>query len=114
VAISRLVDKLKEKGLTGPELLEWIPVYGAIYGVFNVKRELRPIEFGKLKQTIFKFENEIRERSEKKAYLVPRLINHYFWLIDHYTGTGEEKSKIQEVLLKLKTLDPIVYKEFIQ
>ena len=111
-AINRLVDRLREKGFTEPELSEWIPVYGAIYGVFNVKRELRPIEFGQLKQRIFKFENDLRENKDKKGFLVARLINHYFWLIDHYINIGEEKAKIDEVLLKIKNLDPVIYKEY--
>jgi tetratricopeptide (TPR) repeat protein len=113
-AMNRLIAKLKEKGFTEPELSEWIPVYATIFGVFNVKRELRPIEFGQLKQRIFKFENDVKENKEKKAFLVPRLINHYFWLIDHYINTGEEKAKIDEVLLKIKSLDPVVYKEYTQ
>ena len=110
--IQRLIDKLKEKGLSGQDLAEWIPVYGVIYGVFNVKRELRPIEFGKLKQSIFKYENDLRETNIPERYLIPRLIKHYFWLIDHYVSTGEAKSKIDEVLAKVKKLDPVIYKEY--
>ena len=34
-----LIRRVREKGYTGPELHEWIPVYGVVYGVFNVKRE---------------------------------------------------------------------------
>ena len=112
--IHRLTEKLESKGLGESEIAEWIPVYGTIYGVFNIKRELRPIEFGKLKQTIFKYENDIRQRGDKPGSLLPRLINHYFWLIDHYISTGEEKEKIEEILAKLKNLDPVIYKEYTQ
>ena len=80
--ICRLIDELKLKGYSGRELKEWIPVYAIIFGVFNVKRELRPIEYGKLKQTIYSLKNELHD-SEEKGLLVPKLINHYFWLIDH-------------------------------
>ncbi len=113
-ALNRLIDRLKEKGFAEPELSEWIPVYGTIFGIFNVKRELRPIEFGKLKQRIFKFENDVRENKDKKGFLVARLINHYFWLIDHYIDTSEEKAKIDEVLAKIKNLDAVIYKEYTQ
>ena len=113
-AIERLSAKLREKGFAAPELLEWVPVYGTIFGVFNVKRELRPIEFGKLKQNIFRFESELKNKGEKTGFIVPRLINHYFWLIDHYQSTGEEKQRIDEVLEKLKNLDPVIYKEYTQ
>ena len=40
---------------------EWIPVYGAIWGVFSVKREMKPLEFGKLKQAIYQLEKECAE-----------------------------------------------------
>ncbi len=110
----RLIDKLKGKGFNEPELAEWIPVYGTIYGVFNIKRELRPIEFGKLKQSIFKYQNDIRKKGEKPGFLLPRLINHYFWLIDHYISAGEDKEKIEETLAKIKNLDPVIYKEYTQ
>ena len=41
-----------------------------------------------------------------------RLINHYFWLIDHYLASGEERPKIEEVLERIKALDPVVFKEY--
>ena len=110
--IHRLVDKLEEKGFSGSVLAEWIPVFGAIFGVFNVKRELRPIEFGRLKQNIFKLEIQLKEGKAQKELIVPRLIKHYFWLIDHYVTAGEEKSKIEEVLRKIQAIDPVIYKEY--
>jgi tetratricopeptide (TPR) repeat protein len=113
-AITRLVERLKKKGLTNPELAEWLPVYATIYGVFNVKRELRPIEFGKLKQRIFQYENDIRKNRDRSGTVTPRLLNHYFWLIDHYMSAGEERSRIEEVLGKIRSLDPVIYKEYTQ
>jgi hypothetical protein len=100
-------------GHKSPELEEWIPVYGVLFGIFTVKRELRAIELGKLKQSIFSLENEVRERPEEAPLLIPRLINRYFWLIDHYVNAGEEKQRIDETLLKIKVLDPTVYERYI-
>lgn len=105
--IQRLVNKLRGR-FADTELQEWIPVYATIYGLFNVKRELRPLELGKLKQAIYQLERD----SEASPGLVPRLINHYFWLIDHLQTSGEERQKIDEVLDKLKALDPEVYREY--
>jgi len=88
-------------------------VYGVLYGVFNVKRELRALEFGKLKQAIFALENELKDASaETRSVLVPRLINHYFWLIDHYVNVNDDKTRINEVLLKIKLLDTDVYNRY--
>ena len=111
--IQRLVLQVRALGYTGTDMVEWIPVYGVLYSVFNVKRELRALEFGKLKQAIFALENEIKDASdETRSVLVPRLINHYFWLIDHYVNVNDEKTRINEVLLKIKLLDTDVYNRY--
>jgi tetratricopeptide (TPR) repeat protein len=110
--ILRLLEKSKGRfGEAGPELQEWLPIYGTIYGLFNVKRELRPLELGKLKQAIYQLEREIG--GQKDSRLVPRLLNHYFWLVDHYLNSGEDRKKIEEVLSKIKELDPEIYNEYV-
>lgn len=112
VMIRRLADKLREMGYEYPELVEWIPVYGVLFGVFTIKRELRSIEYGKLRQSIYSMEVELRENPKKKAEILPRLFNRYFWLIDHYLVTKENREKIDEVLLKIKELDPALYEQY--
>ena len=95
--------------------MEWLPVYGALDGVLNVKRELKALELGKLKQSIYMLENELREKDVKnKKILVPRLINYYFWLIDHYMSGTVEKPKIDEILLRIKLLDEKIYNRYIR
>ncbi len=111
--VTRLVAKLREAGYESPELEEWVPVYGVLYGVFTVKRELRSIEYGRLKQSIYALEREHSDKRGKNELLVPRLINRYFWLIDHYLSTGEDRAKIDEVLLKLRSIDPKTYEHYI-
>lgn len=108
-----LQQKVQELGYKSPELEEWIPVYGVLLGVFNVKRELRAIELGKLKQSIFTLENELRDRPDEQHILVPRLINRYFWLIDHYVRAGEDASRIDELLLKIRVLNKAIYERYI-
>jgi tetratricopeptide (TPR) repeat protein len=135
--IQRLVAKLRER-FSEPEIRDWIPVYGTIYGLFNVKRELRPLELGKLKQAIYQLEKDVEQAAAGRspgspaagqqaglraaesglrpvsgsAAPVARLINHYFWLIDHYLASGEERQKIEEVLERIKAVDPVVFKEY--
>jgi tetratricopeptide (TPR) repeat protein len=112
--IQKLVQKIKERGVPKDEIIEWIPVYGTIFGLFNITRELRPLELGKLKQSIYILEKEIQEQPETIKVKKPRLLNHYFWLIDHFVTTGEDQSKIDEILEKIKFIDPVVYNEYIQ
>ena len=53
-------------------------MYGVVYGVLNVKRELKSLEYGKLRQSIFSLETQIEEDRELRAALAPKLINRYF------------------------------------
>lgn len=105
----RLKERTAHAGYSGDLLQEWIPVYGVLFGVFNIKRELRALEAGKLKQAVFAFEKELKEEGIENNLLVPRLINHYFWLIDHYVATNSERFRINEILLKIKLLDSTIY-----
>jgi tetratricopeptide (TPR) repeat protein len=109
--ILRLADRVRELGYQGPELLEWLPVYGAIYGVFSVKRELKLAELGKLKQAIFSLENEMRISTEKNL-LIPRLVNRYLWLIDHLENSCGDPSLIEEIMLKIKLASQVVYERY--
>jgi tetratricopeptide (TPR) repeat protein len=113
--IVRLRDKLlKEKGYKEEELREWIPVYGRLWGVFTVQRELKPIEFGRLKQSIFTLETEFRGNPERSTLLKPRLINRYLWLIDYYESKREDPDLIEEVKLKIKVTDLDIYERYIR
>jgi tetratricopeptide (TPR) repeat protein len=109
--VTRLTGKLRAMGFSGAPLAEWIPVYGAIWGAFNVRREMKPLEFGKLKQAIYQLEKDHGAGKEREL-VVPRLINRYFWLIDHYLAVGEQRGRIEEVLAKIRDLDPRVHREY--
>jgi len=110
--IRRLVAKVAELGYRGAELLEWVPVYGSLLGVFSVKRELKAVEVGKLRQSIYQLETETKEGSDERVLLVPRLINRYFWLIDHCIAAKDDRARIDEILLKVRLLDPSIYKQY--
>jgi tetratricopeptide (TPR) repeat protein len=110
--ILRLRDRVQALGYTGRELLEWIPVYGCLYGIFSIKRELKQLEVGRLKQSIFALEFALRSKQEDPGLLVPRLVNRYFWLIDHYENVQEDPQLIAETLLKIKLLDAAVYERY--
>jgi hypothetical protein len=113
--IVRLREKLlHDRKLPEEELREWIPVYGRLWGVFSVIRELKPTEFGRLKQSIFTLETECRGNPARGAILKPRLINRYFWLIDYYTSNNEDPALIEGVLLKIKTTDSEIYNRYMR
>ncbi len=112
--IQRLIQQLKDNGITGDDAREWLPVYGVIYGVFNIKRELKPLELGKLKQSIFSYENRLDEsKGDVGPETVPRLLNSYFRLIDHYVCVNEERGRIEDILRKIKRLNNEIFVEYI-
>jgi len=109
-----LIQKVQEKKYTGAVLLEWIPVYGQLFGVFNVKRKLRPQEVGKLRQEIYAKENEMKDPSCDSKLITPRLINLYFWIIDYYVLAENENSRINDILIRIKILDSEIYNLYVK
>ena len=107
-----LLEKVKELGYSEPEVAEWIPVWGCIWGVFSVKRELKPVELGRLKQSILALENELRSKSGSVPLTKPRLLNRYFWLIDYCEHNRDTSGLIDETMLKIKVIDPVVYEQY--
>lgn len=110
--IRRLIDRVASLGYSSTELAEWVPVFGNLFGVFTVKRELKAVEAGKLRQSIYQLENELKENQGARSYLIPRLINRYFWLIDYYMAVKEDRARIDEILLKIRLLDVSIYKQY--
>lgn len=110
--IKNLCEKVSKEGYANEELQEWIPVYGILLGVFNVKRLLRSQEIGKLKQDITAKENELKDPANNAKLIKPRLMTKYLWLMDYYLQTKESLKKINEILLKIKVLDPEIYRRF--
>jgi tetratricopeptide (TPR) repeat protein len=107
--ILKLRDSVSQLGYKDEVLNEWIPVYGYLWGVFSVRRELKQTEAGRLKQSIFSLETEFDSNPARQVILKPRLLNHYFWLIDYYESSKEDTSLIEETLLKIKVKDPDIY-----
>ena len=110
--IQQLRDKVSQMGYGEEALCEWIPVYGYLWGVFSVKRELKQMEIGRLRQSIFSLEAECAANPARRELLKPRLLNRYFWLIDHYENSHEDPSLIEETRLKIKVTDPDIYKMY--
>jgi len=107
--ILKLRDKVAELGYRNEALNEWIPVYGYIWKVFSVKRELKQMELGRLKQAIFSMEAECDSNPSRRSVIKPRLLNHYFRLVDYYEIIHENSSLLEETLLKIKLTDPDIY-----
>ena len=102
--ILALRDKVRELGYSGNELTEWIPVWGRIWGIFSIKRELKPVEVGRLKQSILSLENENGSKDGGNPLTKPRLLNRYFWLIDHCEYSRDTSGLMNDTLLKIQVI----------
>jgi len=107
--ILKLRDKVAEMGFKDDALCEWIPIYGYLWKVFSIKRELKQTEVGRLKQSIFTMEAEYNSNPSRREIIKPRLLNHYFRLVDYYEIIHEDSSLLEETLLKIKVTDPDIY-----
>ncbi len=110
--ILRLVELVRQLGYPHRIMQEWIPVYGVLYGVLNINRPLRPIEFSNLKRDITSLENELQSSTSETSLLVPRLINKYFWLIDYYMNVNDDREMIEDTLRRIRLLNEDVYRAY--
>lgn len=110
--ILALVRRVTDMGHSGAALREWIPVYGALFGVFTVKRELKLAELGRLKQQIFDLENAMRGGHTDENILTPALLNKYFRLMDYYECTNSSPALIDEIKLKIKIIEPVIFERY--
>ena len=113
--IIRLKRKVAELGFEGRELAEWIPVYGSLWGVFSIQRELKPIELGKLKQSILALESE--NSNKPGDFAKPRLLNRYFRLIEHYgvfrtRNIKDNSDVVEDTMRKIKFIDSAIYEQY--
>ena len=114
-AIRGLIEMLDDKGFTDKEALAWLPIYAVLGGLFSVTRQLKAVELGKIKQEIFLLETSVKENKNRNVrFEVPKLINSYFWLIDHYSRDDINKAKVDEILLRIKLLNPDVYNNYVR
>ncbi|HWR11644.1 MAG TPA: hypothetical protein VN445_07475 [Rectinemataceae bacterium] len=111
--IRKLVEMAKGKELLAVEVAEWIPVYGELTGLFGVKRELGPSESSRLNSSMFQLENDLRENPAMGATLKPRLLNRYFWILDHYEASGADEARSEKILLKIRLLDEEIFKQYV-
>ena len=111
-AIRRLIDAMRQAGRPAGQIAWWLPVYATLHGVFTVKRVLKPLELRSLKRMIYSMEREVAGGGAPPL-TTPRLLNHYFWLIDHYVVSHEPQPRIDDVLAKIRDLDHRIYDQYV-
>lgn len=106
--LKTIISKIEEEKIESNEINHWIPIYGRILGIFNIYRELLPIELGKLKQEIFYLEKNY-DNFVNDSFYKPRLLNCYLWLYDYHLLKNSTKEILQEIENKVKTISETIY-----
>ncbi|MGL4525294.1 MAG: tetratricopeptide repeat protein [Spirochaetia bacterium] len=114
--IVNLQKKVKEIRPEDKYSPEWLGVYGVLWGLLSIGRELKPAEYARLNQSIHMLRSEIEDIPVRREVLVPRLIYRLFWLIDYYKNlsceTEDAKTRIRSALLDIRFLDERIAKEY--
>lgn len=110
--ITDIMARIRTAGVEEADLPCWIPVYAVLLGVFSVKRELKPVEIGRLSQSIHELEQGFsREKTDRRKAL---LLNRYFWLADHYLTIKAPQEDMEELLVKIRRVDYDIYERYTQ
>ncbi len=94
-------------------ILYWLPVYGEIYNVLNVKREIEKKEIENLIIEVENLEREYETKHFSNKDLEPKLINRYFWIIDYYKLQNNNDEYANIFIDKLKNLNNEIYEIYI-
>jgi tetratricopeptide (TPR) repeat protein len=112
--IHMLYDKTIQR-IHDPETsIFWLPVIAEISRAFNVKREPKKGELEKLREGIRKLEAEYSTNKKGRVYMKPKLINHYFWLIDSLMMVGGSKKEIEESLQRINEIDAEIFSLYME
>jgi len=107
--VKTLMKTVKANGYRNEEVNEWIPVYGAIENIFDVRRELSKEEVDILIRRIQALESDFLKHREWRNITEPRLINSYLWLIDYYYLQLEDYELAKSVGVILQKFSPSIY-----
>jgi tetratricopeptide (TPR) repeat protein len=92
----------------------WVPVIAELSRAFNVKREPMKGEVDRLREEIQKLEAEYSTNKKRRDYIKPKLINHYFWLIDSLKIVGGSKKEIEASLGRINEIDAEVFSMYME
>ncbi|MBN2323870.1 MAG: hypothetical protein JXQ30_09050 [Spirochaetes bacterium] len=111
--IRMLYDKTREAMGDDDVSLYWLPIIAEVKSVFNVKREPKAGETEALREKITLLENEYINNRKKRPLLEPRLLNHYFWLIDTLKMTGGSRKDIESSLQRIHEINPKIFTQYV-
>ncbi len=92
----------------------WLPIIAELKNAFNVKREPKKGELEKLRKEIAQLEEDFKTNKKRRKYIEPRLLNHYFWLIDTLKILGGSKKEIEKALQRINEINSEVFAKYLE
>jgi len=112
--IHMLYKKTIEKAPDPEVSIYWLPVIAEINRAFNVKREPKKGELEKLRLEIEVLEKEYETNRKKRSFIEPKLLNHYFWLIDTLKIIGGSRKEIEQSLQRINEIDTEIFSRYLE
>jgi tetratricopeptide (TPR) repeat protein len=111
--IREMISEMANAGIKPEHQAEWLPIFATLYGIFHIKRGLSRQQLENLNRNTLKLEENFRS-SQEHPYLLPRLLNHYIWLLDYYLVQENMPEIGEEILTRIKSLDTKVHEILIK
>lgn len=109
--IADILSRLRDANIDEAHLPYWLPVHASILGVFTVKRELKPVEIGRLSQSIRELEDEYAKEADGRIKAL--LFNRYLWMADHLQTIKAPQEELEQLFEKMQRLDSDIFECFI-
>ncbi len=107
--IKKMKENIKNDGFVREEeILEWLPVYCYLYDILTVRRKLEYPDFVELREKILNYEKSIETGKNLNYIIIPRLVNHYIWLIDYYLFQANAIEPVKSVLSRMLELFELI------
>jgi tetratricopeptide (TPR) repeat protein len=113
--VKRLYDIALQKCSSAIDPKEWIPVFGFIYDIFYVRKNLQERQVDIIKDDLYRLEINFQQMNKDQietSNVLPRLLNRYLWLLDYYEFQNYSYENITQIKARLMNIDPNLFEEY--
>ena len=113
--VKRLYDLVVQNCSSALDPREWIPVFGFIYDIFYVRKNLQERQVNIIKDDLYRLEVNFQRMNRDQievSNVLPRLLNRYLWLLDYYEFQNYSYENINEIKTRLLNIEPNLFEEY--
>lgn len=109
------IEIVKQHRPDPANIAEWVPIYGFLFDIFYVKRNLSAHQVESIEKDIYNLEvtfQKMNKTQVEESNIVPRLVNKYLWLLDYYTLQNYNFENIAQIRERLLKIDRNLFQEY--